>query len=105
MQKRLGASSNIYDTNTLLRTKLFRTDVSANSIVDTLCELGLTRDDMMETLMETVFRGDEASVALDTKTKGAITREWKKREKPIQETKQTEEQDEVWDSDEEVMEY
>lgn len=105
MQKRLGASSNIYDTNTLLRTKLFRTDVSANSIVDTLCELGLTRDDMMETLMETVFRGDEASVALDTKTKGAITREWKKREKPIQETKQMEEQDEVWDSDEEVVDY
>ena len=36
---------------------------------------------MMETLVETAW--DEKSVALDTKTKGAITREWKKRDIPV----------------------
>jgi hypothetical protein len=34
---------------------------------------------MLETLAETVFPGDETTVTLDTKTKSAITREWKKR--------------------------
>jgi hypothetical protein len=49
-------------------------------LIDELVGLGLTRDDMMETLVDTVFTGDEDSVRMDTKTKGAVTREWKKRE-------------------------
>ena len=39
----------------------------------------LTRDDMFETLSETVFTGDEKTVAMDSKLKAAITREMNKR--------------------------
>ncbi len=52
-------------------------DVGA--ICDTLVSLRLTRDDMMETLSETVFPGDEKSVLLDSKLKAAVTREMNKR--------------------------
>jgi hypothetical protein len=51
----------------------------APGIVDKLIELGITRDDMFEALSETVFTGDEKTVAMDAKLKGAVTREWKKR--------------------------
>ena len=68
------------DARSLLRARLFRAGLSGEAIVDDLVSLGLTRDDMMETLVDTVFTGDESAVAgLDTKTKGAVTREWKKR--------------------------
>jgi hypothetical protein len=33
---------------------------------------------MLDTLVDLTFKGDEARVALDTKVKSAITREWKK---------------------------
>lgn len=70
----------VLDARSLLRARLFRAGLSGEAIVDDLVALGLTRDDMMETLVETVFTGDESAVAgLDTKTKGAVTREWKKR--------------------------
>jgi ATP-dependent helicase STH1/SNF2 len=41
--------------------------------------LGMTREDMLETLVDTCFKGEEAAVAMETKKKSAITREWKKR--------------------------
>jgi hypothetical protein len=41
----------------------------------------------LETLVETVFKGDEASVALDTKAKSALTREWKKVHPPMSSSK------------------
>jgi hypothetical protein len=44
---------------------------------------------MLETLVETVFTGDEASVALDTKAKSALTREWKKAHPPLSGTTST----------------
>jgi hypothetical protein len=71
------------DARDLLRLRLFnhkdKDKDSAKIIVDELLDLGLTRDDMLETLVETVFSGDEASVALDSKIKAAVSREWKKR--------------------------
>jgi replication factor C subunit 1 len=67
------------DMRETLRLRLFRSGENASKIVDRLLEYGISRDDMLETLAETVFPGDETTVTLDTKTKSAITREWKKR--------------------------
>ena len=104
MGRRIGHRSDVYDTCQLLRSRVFRQGASGVDIVDTLCEIGLTRDDMMETLTDTVYKGDEGQVVLDTKTKGAITREWKKREVPCLEVKNVEDGDEVDDeSDEETV--
>lgn len=63
----------------LLRLRLFDVKATAGAIVDRLEDYGLSRDSMMETLVETVFTGDEDCVKLDTKLKGGISREWKKR--------------------------
>jgi phosphoserine phosphatase len=73
--------------------------------VEDLVGLGLTRDDMMDTLVDTVFPGDEASVNLDTKTKGAVTREWKKREgdRIVRSSGVTDSTEDVYDSEEEDM--
>jgi replication factor C subunit 1 len=70
----------IVDSLDLYRTHLFDNKKTGTQIVDTLLSYNMTRDDMMDTLVETVFTGSESSVALDTKTKGAITREYKKRD-------------------------
>lgn len=67
------------DTLPLLRARLFAPGRSAEAIVDDLLALRLTRDDMMETLVETAFSDDKTCDRLDTKTKGAVSREWKKR--------------------------
>ena len=103
MGRRIGHRSDVYDTCDLLRSLVFRQGASGVDIVDTLCEIGLTRDDMLETLTDTVYKGDEGQVALDTKTKGAITREWKKREVNWVEAKKVvdnEDEDVVDNSDE-----
>lgn len=77
--RRLGVcAGNVFEVRELLRTRLFRLK-DAVSIVDALIELGISRDDMFEVLSETVFTGDEKTVAMETKLKGAVTREWKKR--------------------------
>jgi replication factor C subunit 1 len=77
--RRLGVGTDtMLDMRQLLRARLFRLK-DAGAIVDTLLELGITRDDMFEVLAETIFSGDETSVAMDTKLKSAVTREWKKR--------------------------
>lgn len=68
----------LMDTRDLLRARLFKAGLGPKERVAALDALGVTRDDMLETLVETVFKGDEASVALDTKAKSALTREWKK---------------------------
>jgi replication factor C subunit 1 len=67
------------DTLPLLRERLFAPGRSAEAIVDDLFALRLTRDDMMDTLVETAFSDDKTCDRLDTKTKGAVSREWKKR--------------------------
>ncbi len=69
----------LMDTRCALRATLFAKDATIPNICDTLAELGMTRDDMLETLVETTFKGDEAEVAMETKKKSALTREWKKR--------------------------
>ena len=105
MGRRIGHRSDMYDTCELLRARVFRQGVSGVDIVDTLCELGLTRDDMMDTLTDTVYKGDEGCVLLDTKTKGAITREWKKREVNCLEVKKHDEDNNMDDeSDDDLME-
>jgi replication factor C subunit 1 len=80
MMRELGArSGHDIDARDVLRARLFAPTRTGAEIVDDLAELRMTRDDMLETLVDTVFTGEAASVALDTKTKSAITREWKKR--------------------------
>jgi predicted RNA-binding protein with PIN domain len=70
--------------------------------------MGLTRDDMFETLTETVFGGDEKTVALDTKLKTAITREMTRRSVKTVRTKKEDsadeetEQEDYVDSDDEL---
>lgn len=76
LSKRIGSPA--LDARDLLRAKLFRPSLSASAIVDTLESLNMTRDDMMETLTEISYTGDTLPV-LDTKTKGAISRECTKR--------------------------
>ena len=73
-----GSALDIADTRELLRMKLFGIQ-DASAVCDTLTELRLTRDDMLETLSETVFKGDEKTVSIDSKLKAAITREMNKR--------------------------
>ena len=98
-----GGNTALMDTKDVLRAQLFDKAGTAPAIVDRLVSYGMTRDDMLETLAETVFTGDEASVALDTKLKGAITREWKKRGVVSMETIRGGEEDDV--SDDEDREY
>lgn len=73
---RFGTDTNLLDSLSLLRARLFK-DAPAPLIVDELVSLGMTRDDMLETLVETAFSDEPAT--LDSKLKGGITREWKKR--------------------------
>jgi replication factor C subunit 1 len=76
---RFGNDMDLLDSRSLLRARLFRgTATSATSVVDDLVSLGLTRDDMLETLVDTAF-SDELGIVVDSKLKGGITREWKKR--------------------------
>jgi replication factor C subunit 1 len=79
MRARMDATDpHLMDTRNILRTTLFDTSKSVGDIVATLDEMGLTRDDMLETLVETTMKGDDAEVAMETKKKSALTREWKK---------------------------
>jgi hypothetical protein len=57
---------------------LFIKGKSAAEIVERLVDIGATRDDMLETITDMTYKDDAGRVALDTKTKGGITREWKK---------------------------
>jgi Replication factor RFC1 C terminal domain len=79
LRGRTGGEANLLDTRSALRVLLFDPKTKGpKDIVARLDTFNMTRDDMLETLVETCFTGDESSIALDTKTKGAITREWKK---------------------------
>jgi replication factor C subunit 1 len=80
LQSRLRASDPaLADTRGALRAVLFAKDATIPAICETLEGMHMTRDDMLETLVETVMKGDEAEVAMETKKKSALTREWKKR--------------------------
>ena len=74
-----GSDGDFIDMRGLLRAQLFTASGTAGTICDTLEGMGLTRDDMFETLSETVFTGDEKTVAMDAKLKSAISREMGKR--------------------------
>lgn len=80
MRRRAGISSMsaLQDSLDLLRTVLFRKQ-TAEEIITCLDELRLTRDDMLETLVDTAFTGCEYT--MDSKLKSSLTREWKKRHK------------------------
>jgi replication factor C subunit 1 len=67
-----------YEERDILRMHLYGSK-TPNQIVDTMDELGIRRDGMMETLVLTVFKGDEASVSMSAKQKSAVSREWNKR--------------------------
>ena len=99
-----GTDEALYDSREVLRGRLFGGGRAAPAIVDDLLALGLTRDDMMDALVDTAFTGDEASVAMDTKTKGAVSREWKKRDVSIVEPSRLSEEDDYVDADEDELE-
>ena len=76
-----GGSSSVFDfveRGDLLRSYLYDPTCPVPDVMERLTSLSLTRDDMFETLADIVFPGNEASVQMDTKRKGAITREWKR---------------------------
>lgn len=73
-----GSRVGMYDSVNAYRAVLFGLK-DAEAVCDALIGFGLTRDIMMDTLTETIFTGDEASVAMDSKLKAAVTRAWKKR--------------------------
>lgn len=81
LRRRAGVDSDsvLADMRPLLRAHLFK-DADPTEICDTLSSLRLTRDDMFETLSETVFSGDKETVAMDAKRKAAISRGMAKRE-------------------------
>jgi replication factor C subunit 1 len=79
MRSRLGTTGALgADELELLRMHLFKGAGDAKGVVGRLRDFGLSREDMMETLVETTFKGFEDAVSLDTKLKAAITREWNK---------------------------
>lgn len=105
----IGGMEAMLDTKELLCQKLFKeTPKDAGKICDTLIDLGLTRDDMLETLVETAL--DEDSTKLDSKLKAAITREWNKRNVSVRaagsalEDLDAEDAVDLEDSDEEIEE-
>jgi replication factor C subunit 1 len=101
-----GTDEALYDSRELLRGRLFgggSAGASASAIVDDLVALGLTRDDMMDVLVDTAFTGDESTVAMDAKTKGAVSREWKKRDVSVVETSRLQEDEDYVDADEEEV--
>ena len=73
-----GSGEGMLDTLDCLRSMLFMKGKSASEIVGRLVDIGATRDDMLETITDMTYKDDVGRVALDTKTKGGITREWKK---------------------------
>ena len=101
-----GGSEGILDTLDCLRSMLFVKGKSAVEIVGKLVDIGATRDDMLETIVEMTYKDDVERVAIDTKTKGGITREWKKIEIKATVVRGTPEisddVDDIVDSDEEV---
>jgi hypothetical protein len=76
MSQRSGIPA-IGDCLDLLRAITFAPG-PAGDIVKRLVGLGLSRDDMLETLVDTAFPSWEGAKNMDTKLKGAITREWRK---------------------------
>jgi replication factor C subunit 1 len=99
-----GSGEGMLDTLDCLRSMLFVKGKSAGMIVSRLVDIGATRDDMLETIVEMTYKDDVGRVALDTKTKGGITREWKKIEasKTLERAKPEALDDEdIADSDEE----
>ena len=96
-----GGGEEMLDRMDTLRTLLFRKGRGADEIVADLTDLNLTRDDMLETLVDLTYKDDAGRVDLDTKLKGAITREWKKVSIPQNEVRGVEEEE--VDSDTESM--
>lgn len=102
---RVGSSRiNMYDNVNTYRAILFSLK-DAEAVCDKLVGFGLTRDIMMDTLTETVFTGDEGSIAMDSKVKAAVTRAWKKRGVPDEaEHVGAEDDEDGYDSDTSNME-
>jgi len=98
-----GSRTGMYDSVNAYRAILFSLK-DAELVCDTLIGFGLTRDIMMDTLTETVFTGDEGSVAMDSKLKSAVTRAWKKRGVQAVERVGAEDDEDGYDSDDSNME-
>jgi replication factor C subunit 1 len=100
-----GSGEGMLDTLDCLRSMLFVKGKTAGEIVGRLVDIGATRDDMLETLTEMTYKEDAGRVALDTKTKSGITREWKKIEVKmtvVRGSAMVEDADDIDDSEEEV---
>ncbi len=96
-----GSEGAFLDMRGVLRARLFTSGGEAGTICDTLEGMGLTRDDMFETLSETVFTGDEKTVAMDGKLKSAISREMGRRSaRAVRVATRGEEEEEVYEDEE-----
>ena len=67
---------NVVEASDLYRVRLFGGGKDADAICSELDDLRLTRDMMMEGLVETAF--DEKKVIMDSKLKSEVSRKWKK---------------------------
>jgi replication factor C subunit 1 len=101
---KIGSELELADMRGLLRARLFASGGEAGRICDTLEGMGMTRDDMFETLTETVFKGDEKTIGIDAKLKAAITREMGKRTDRTLKAKITKTSDDS-DTDEDPDDY
>jgi hypothetical protein len=103
----VGSAEAMLDTCGVLRARLFQKGQTATAIVNTLVDLRLTRDDMMEVLVDTAF--DPTDVTLDSKLKASISREYKKRgigdivEKVVKDDDEDIEDDSDSDMDEDMI--
>jgi len=103
-----GSAEGMLDTLDCLRSMLFMKGKSASEIVGRLVDVGATRDDMLETITDMTYKDDAARVVMDTKTKGGITREWKKIETKLTlarvkpESVDVDDIDDIDDSEEEI---
>ena len=72
------SSFEMVDRMDLMRLCLYDPTCAVTDVIERLRSFHLTRDDMFDTLADLVFPGSEHTVKMDTKRKGAITREWKR---------------------------
>lgn len=76
-----GTTEGVLDVMELMRAKLFQECKTPGEVLYALTEQNMTRDDMLELLVETAFDdcGGSQLVKIDSKLKSAITREWNKK--------------------------
>lgn len=77
LRENLGSNEEgLLDSRDAVRARLYDPALTPIEVITTLTDLGLTRDNMLEHLVEISFKDSEPM--METKKKTAITREWNK---------------------------